>query len=761
MYVTLLFRLKPTGIIVIPVFLVLLSACDHPQNSDLMREELAAIYQHALEDPMPYFHMNSARAEWMREKAQNLPQEKIMLHRFYLSKELLNAGQSEAAISELSSLLADLGASPDNINDTIRPIIDELALAYLRLGEQINCIEGHNGESCIMPIGGTGIQTWQEGSKQAIELYKTILRKYPDDFGSRWLLNVACMSIGSYPDSVPEPYLIKGLKASSSGSFPRFSNIAPDLGVAVNELSGGVSVEDFNRDGHLDLFMTSYGLNDPAHLFLADGSGGYEDHTAEAGLNGIVSGLNTVDADYDNDGYTDIFVLRGAWLADAGGHPNSLLHNNGDGTFTDVTHTSGLLSYHPTQTASWADFNLDGYLDLFIGNESNTMWQDVIAKNRTGQGISHSSELYLNNGDGTFTEVSEKVGIHLKTFVKGVVWGDINNDGLPDLFASVNGENNRLYVNKGGTSIEDWHFEDQAAEAGVNMPIFSFPAWFWDFNNDGWQDLLVLSYDFSQFTQLEDEVAREYMGLHFKSELSRLYLNNRDGTFSDVTMEAQLGDKVLYSMGSNFGDLDNDGWLDFYVGTGAPDLHTVVPNRMFHNIGGRQFEDVTFEGGFGNIQKGHAIAFSDLDRDGDQDICEVMGGAVEGDIFPNALYENPGGWNDNSWITLVLEGKTANRSAIGARIEVEVLQRDGGSRKIYRTIGTGGSFGAGSLQAEIGLGQAKQIRRITIKWPDAQHTTETYSNLDVNKYYYITEGQMPVELDWQPVPFRKRADMHM
>ncbi len=103
-------------------------------------------------------------------------------------------------------------------------------------------------------------------------------------------------------------------------------------------------------------------------------------------------------------------VLRGAWLADAGAHPNSLLHNNGDGTFTDVTHTSGILSYHPTQTASWADFNLDGYLDLFIGNESNSKWQDIFAKNRVGEGQPHPSELYLNNGDGTFTEISKKWG---------------------------------------------------------------------------------------------------------------------------------------------------------------------------------------------------------------------------------------------------------------------------------------------------------------------------------------------------------------
>ena len=147
------------------------------------------------------------------------------------------------------------------------------------------------------------------------------------------------------------------------------------------------------------------------------------------------------------------------------------MRNNGDGTFTDVTHNSGILSYQ-TQTACWADFNLDGYLDLFIGNESNSKWQDVISKNRIGDGYAHPSELYLNNGDGTFTEISQKLGIELDAFVKGATWGDINNDGLPDLFVSINGAPNKLYVNKGGSSINDWHFDEQAEEAEFRNRYF-------------------------------------------------------------------------------------------------------------------------------------------------------------------------------------------------------------------------------------------------------------------------------------------------
>ena len=750
------YRARAIYSLILLLFFIFLYGCNTKQKSDDMRKELSSIYSEAMLSPKSYYHMNKARINWMKDKAQYLPRHKLMTHRFYLSQEFLRAGQSEEAISELESILSDIGSRTDKVNNSNKALIDELALAYLRYGEQLNCIENHTGNSCIMPIEGNAIQLNKESTEKAIDLYLKILKSYPNEIGYRWLLNIAYMAIGSYPHEVPKQFLIKGLKGNLLAEMPKFENIANELGVAINGISGGLNVEDFNRDGHLDLFMTSYGLNDPVHFFLADGNGGYIDFTSQSGLDGIVSGLNSIHADYDNDGFADILVLRGAWLADAGAHPNSLLHNNGDGTFTDVTHTSGILSYHPTQTASWADFNLDGYLDLFIGNESNSKWQDIFAKNRVGEGQPHPSELYLNNGDGTFTEISKKVGIEPEGFIKGAVWGDINNDGLPDLFVSIIGSPNKLYINRGGTSIENWNFEERGLMAGIDKPLFSFPAWFWDFDNDGWEDLLVLPYDFSQFNDLTNDVASEYMGLPFQSEIPRLYKNNRDETFIDVTEQTQLN-KAFYSMGCNFGDLDNDGWLDFYVGTGSPDLRSIVPNRMFKSFNGRSFNDITFNIGMGHTQKGHAIAFADLDRDGDQDVYAVMGGAVEGDVFPNALFENPSNHNENSWITLELEGKTANRSSIGARIEVIVKQKDGESRKIMRTVGTGGSFGAGSLQSEIGLGKAKEIKYLKIRWPNADNLTEIYTNLSINKFYHIVEGEKPRVLDRKHIPFRKSS----
>lgn len=202
-------------------------------------------------------------------------------------------------------------------------------------------------------------------------------------------------------------------------------------------------------------------------------------------------------------------------------------------------------------------------------------------------------------------------------------------------------------------------------------------------------------------------------------------------------------------MGSNFGDLDNDGFLDFYLGTGEPDLATIVPNRMFRNDGGKRFQDVTTSGGFGNLQKGHGVSFGDIDNDGDQDIYENMGGAVSGDLYSNVLYENPG--HGNHWVTLKLQGVQSNRAAIGARIRV-VVNSATGEHNYYKTVGTGGSFGASPLRQEIGLGQAQSINRIEIFWPRTGKT-QVVPHVAMDHFYKITEGQ-PQAVLWNLKSFR-------
>jgi hypothetical protein len=512
-------------------------------------------------------------------------------------------------------------------------------------------------------------------------------------------------------------------------------------------------MEDFNNDGWLDLFLTAHRLGDSVRLYVSDGQGGYSDVTAAAGLEGLSGGLNTVHADYNNDGFADLLILRGAWLGVAGAHPNSLLKNNGDGMFEDVTVAAGLLSYRPTQAAAWGDFNNDGWLDLFIGNELSNRWLSVWQQtDTTPESMANPSELFLNNGDGTFTDVAPRLGLDVSLFVKGVSWGDVNNDGWLDLYLSVLGGPNRLFINRGGHTLDDWRFEETAGPAGVHEPFFSFPTWFWDYDNDGWLDLCVGNSDLRRVDFAGADLAREYLGLPIEAEMPRLYRNNRDETFTDVTVEANMN-HVLYAMGANSVDLDNDGFEDAYFGTGAPDYRSLVPNRMFRNDGGRSFREVTLEGGFGHLQKGHGIAVGDLDRDGDQDIYAVMGGAYEGDFFQDALFENPGMPDAPAWIVLQLEGRSSNRAAIGARVRVDVTRANGEFRQIHRVVSTGGSFGSSSLQLEIGLGDAARIDRVTVIWPDAAQSHDAFEGITLNRYHRLVQGGAVEVLDRPHTPF--------
>ncbi|MDA2930104.1 CRTAC1 family protein [Acidobacteria bacterium AH-259-O06] len=670
--------------------------------------------------------LNAQRVEMYQSKVREEEDtvEKIKL-RTFLPIELLRAGQIAAALEETLDLqrLAVQWNTPENA-PVMRSFREFLALAYLRLGQQENYILQHSSDSCLMPIQGGGIHKIQRGSRMAIKGFLSLLEEEPDNLGYRWLLNLAYMTLGEYPGKVPEKWLIPPRVFDSDFEIDRFREIAPKLGVDINGRAGGSIVEDFDRDGYLDIMASSNGLRDQLRYFHNNGDGSFSEWTAKGGLLGQVGGLNALQADYNNDGYPDILVLRGGWFSvqgkDQGNYPNSLLRNNGDGTFTDTTIESGIFSLHPSQTAAWADFDLDGWLDLFIGNES------------TSNQI-HPCELFRNNGNGTFTEIASKVKLDHTGFVKGVAWGDYNNDGYPDLYLSQFEDKNLLFRNDGPKG-NGWSFTEVTAAAGVAEPKLSFPTWFWDYDNDGWEDILVASFTSHTEDNLDDVVA-DYLGLR-KAAHPRLYRNNRDGTFTDVTKEARF-DVVLMAMGANFGDLDNDGFLDCYFGTGHSKMDTLVPNRMFRNSNGRFFQDVTTSGGFGHLQKGHGISFGDIDNDGDQDIYAVLGGSYSGDTFQNALFENPG--FSNHWITLRLEGVKSNRSALGARIKVTTLTKEG-EREIFVTVSTGGSFGASSLQQEIGLGRAKAIKSIEITWPNRDRTVQKISGVGLDQFIGIREG---------------------
>ena len=664
--------------------------------------------------PINYYHWNEKLAALYLAKISKVEPEKKIITWFKYCQQLLKAGKIQTCINEIENLIIRQQLTyQDLITKDLLPIIDLLAISYLRLGEVNNCQNNHNSYSCILPLKDQALHIDVSGSKKAIEIYTQIYEKFPND-NYKWLLNLAHMSIGEHPNNVPEKYRINYPNWNiEQKEIKAFKEVSLKLGIAQDGLSGGVSIDDFNNDGLLDIFMTSYGMSDQSKLYT-NTSNGFIDTTEEAGLTGIVSGLNCIHADYDNDGNIDIFVLRGAWLGEGGNHPNSLLKNNGDGTFTDVTKSAGLLSFHPTQTASWADVNNDGYLDLFIGNESN-------------EKQSHPCELYINQKDGSFIEESSNYNLSsIEGFIKGVVFGDINNDKWPDLYISVMGGNNLLFKNNFGK------FENISETAAVQGPNFSFPTWFWDVNNDGFNDILVASYDTRNIQNVAGDFAKELQGEKVLSEKSKLYINNGDETFSEQSNSFNI-DKSFYAMGSNFGDLDNDGWLDFYIGTGSPEFTSVVPNRMFRNVDGISFEEVTSAGGFGHIQKGHGVSFADLDNDGDQDIYAVLGGAYEGDNYPNVCFENP--TFENNWVILNLEGVQSNRSAIGTKLKFDL---DNG-RTIFYSINTGGSFGANSLQAEIGLGQSELIQTLTIIWPSSD--AQIFNSVVVNKKYKLLEGQ--------------------
>jgi len=237
-----------------------------------------------------------------------------------------------------------------------------------------------------------------------------------------------------------------------------------------------------------------------------------------------------------------------------------------------------------------------------------------------------------------------------------------------------------------------------------------------------------------------------------------LYRNNHDGTFTNVTKETGL-DKVVYSMGANFGDIDNDGYPDMYFGTGNPDFKSLVPNKLFKNIDGKRFADVTTSSRTGNLQKGHGVAFADLRNTGIQDIFVEMGGAFKGDSYTSSLYVNPG-QNNNNWISLKLEGIKANSAAIGSRIKVTFTE-NGVKRSVYKDVNSGGSFGSSPLQQEIGIGQAKLIDEIEIKWAGSQ-TLQRFRNIAPNQFLHITENNnTPKVVHLKKLSFKHKEHMPM
>ncbi len=645
----------------------------------------------------------------------------------------LKLGNVEAAIPLFQGVLDRLGQLPPESRQGIAiTTVFLLAVSHLRQAQTDNCVKRHTGESCILPVAPTAVLEDPSSALRAMPLFADIVRNIPPGeplhLAAKWLLNIAALLVGSQGDLAAELQIDPAVFAPET-DFARFENIAPRLGVATLSFAGGVVADDLDGDGLLDLMVSSLDTEAAIRVFRNAGVAGFVDVSELAGLQAITGGLNLIQADYDNDGDLDVLVLRGAWWRSTGAWPNSLLRNDGDFHFTDVTYLVGLAGDgldSPTQTAGWADYDNDGDLDLYVGNETT---DDAV----------FPSHLFENVGDDTFVEVAAAAGVTNDRRAKSVVWGDYDDDGFADLFVSNYQGRNRLYRND-----RDGTFTDVAGQQGVQAPEASFVAWFWDVDNDGNLDLLVNG---SQPVAMSGEapavwqIAASRTGQPAPSPSSRLFLGDGTGGLRDASESAGLAG-VRFPMGANFGDLDNDGWLDHYLGTGYPTYEALVPNAMYRGLGGARFEEITFSGGFGHLAKGHAIVFADLDNDGDQDVFGQMGGMLLSDPYPDALYENPG--FGNHWLKLQLVGVEANRSAIGSRVRVDVEGPEG-SRSIYLRVGTGASFGGNPLRVEMGLGRAERITAAEIVWAGSR-TVQNLGELELDSAYQVVEGSEPVLL---------------
>ncbi len=660
-----------------------------------------------------------------------------------LSTHLLRVGDVEEALAladaaweAVERLPAGEPPTPDAALQR-RRILNTRAQAYLRSAEVENCIERHNRDCCIFPIQGGGVHAVDAPARKALSIYMQLAAEEPENLSHRWMCNILAMALGEHPDALPDELVIPSAAFDSELDIGRFHDVAVVVGADVFGLAGGTAVDDYDGDGLLDVAISDSDPRGRLTILLNDGRGGYRDASVEAGVADQLGGLNLVSSDYDSDGDADLYVLRGSWLLGNGRIRDSLLQNDGKARFTDVTRAAGVAEpASPTHSAAFGDYDGDGDVDLYVGSEA---YRDEETLEHHGL----PSHVFLNDGDGSFSRSGEAPN---ERYCKGVAAGDYDNDGDLDLYVSNIGDGelgiNRLYRNDGAA-----HFDDVAQELGVDGPNWSFTTWFFDFDNDGWLDIFLVGYD----AKVAD-LAAHHLGRPDGATRPRLY-RNEGGRFRDVAKEAGL-DRPLLPMGGSYGDFDNDGWLDVYLGTGNPNYEVLMPNVALRNDGGKRFQDVTSSGGFGHLQKGHGVAFADLDNDGDQDVYHDLGGFNPGDGFANALFENPG--HGNHFLELELEGTVSNRPAIGARVRV-IVETPDGEREIHRAVGSVSSFGSGQRRQEIGLGDARRIAALEIRWPRTGEL-QRFEDVPLDRLVRVVEGARELEVrELRPAPFREKG----
>jgi hypothetical protein len=669
-----------------------------------------------------YFNLGHRNIEQLQAAAtqSDMPDDERVQNFLLQAQYYLYEGEAKNAYDALVHARTFVEADNALAAKWLYTIVFFQGAASLRRGEDENCLQCRGDGACIFPLQPSAVHKNPAGSRQAIHHFAEYLAQFPDDPGVRWLLNLAYMTLGEHPAGVPRRHLLTFENFGREFDIGRFKDIGHLVGVNRFNQAGGAVMDDFDNDGLLDIVISSFDPGQPMAFFRNKGDGTFEDRTESAGLGKQYGGLNLVQTDYNNDGFLDIFISRGAWQT----HPMrpTLLRNNGDGTFTGVTREAGLMDPVNSNCATWADFDNDGFLDLYVCNETGP------------------NRLYRNRGDGTFEEVAARAGVEGKQrFCKGAVWFDYDNDGYPDLFVTYLESTPQLFHNN-----RDGTFTDVTLAMGITGPRMGFACWAFDYDNDGWLDIFATCYD-----RTLDDLVRSMLGqpISKNTDVTRLYRNLGGKRFQDVSKETGV-DKVFATMGCNFADFDNDGYLDFYLGTGDPAIHTLVPNRMFKNVGGKRFAEITATSGTGHLQKGHGVACGDWDRDGNVDLFIVLGGATPGDRFHNALFQNPG--HDNNWLTVKLVGKKTNRAAIGARIKV--VTAGDTPLTVHRHVTSGSSFGGNPLQQTIGLGKVNLVATLEIYWPTSQ-TTQVFRDVAVNQAIEVTEFAPNYrKLNWTRVP---------
>jgi hypothetical protein len=513
--------------------------------------------------------------------------------------------------------------------------------------------------------------------------------------------------------------------AASKINFTLKNSVSPER-YSIETMAGGVAVFDYNNDGLLDIFFTN-GAEIPSleksapgyynRLFRNNGDGTFTDVTQQAGVAGTGYSMGVAAGDYDNDGSVDLYI--------AGVNRNQLLHNNGDGTFTDVTAKAGVNGTVPglgkawAVTAGWLDYNNDGLLDLFVVNyldynikTANHCHVEAVATYCSPNDFQGTPNiLYRNNGDGTFTDVSE--ASHISRYVgkgMGVAFADYGNHGLTDIFVSNDTFPNYLLHNNGNGTFTDVAMVAGAAFTDSGKTVAGMGADFRDLDNDGKPDIFHTAMFGDTFP---------------------LYKNVGSGQFEDVTVQAKLATFTsrLTGWGTGAFDFDNDGYKDLFTANAAildnamevEHRPYALPNAVFRNRGAGTFEDLSAKAGAGvALPAAHrGAAFGDFNNDGKIDIVvTVLNG-------PPQLLMNRSS-NQNHWIILKLIGIKSNRDGLGTRIKITTAH---GSQYNHATTAVGYNSSS-DKRVHFGLGDSKVIDRIELAWPSGIIQTLTKVNAD-------------------------------